>query len=44
MTLITAYLWGVASVFMIEGIVLMFAIDWLRKKVHESADKDSKMG
>ena len=43
MTLITAYLWGVASVFMIEGVVLVFAIDWLRKKVHESADKTTEM-
>lgn len=28
-----AYLWGVASVLFVEGIVLMFVADWLRKKV-----------
>lgn len=28
-----AYLWGVASVLFVEGIVLMFVTDWLRKKV-----------
>lgn len=27
------YLWGVASVLMLESIVLIFAIEWLRKKV-----------
>lgn len=31
-----AYLWGVASVLMLEGIVLMFATDWLRKKVEDA--------
>ena len=30
-----AYLWGVASVLMLEGIVLMFVTDWLRKKVDD---------
>lgn len=33
MSNLTAYLWGVASVLMLEGIVLMFVTDWLRKKV-----------
>ena len=42
MTLITAYLWGVASVFAIEGVVLLFAIDWLRKKVQDG-NKDSEL-
>jgi hypothetical protein len=32
MSNITAYLWGIASVLFVEGIVLMFATDWLRKK------------
>ena len=31
----TAFLWGIASVFMVEGIVLVFAIDWLRKKAQD---------
>lgn len=35
MTISTAYLWGVASVLLLESIALMFAIDWLRKKVHD---------
>ena len=35
---ITAYLWGVASVLFVEGVVLMFAIDWLRKKVHDDKE------
>lgn len=34
----TAYLWGVASVFMLESVVLMFATDWLRKKVHHEKE------
>ena len=33
MSNLTAYLWGVSSVLMLEGIVLMFVTDWLRKKV-----------
>ena len=42
MSNITAFLWGVASVFMVEGIVLVFAIDWLRKKAQDG-DKNSEM-
>ena len=38
MTMLTAYLWGVASVLFVEGIVLMFATDWLRKKVHNEKE------
>lgn len=30
---LTAYLWGVASILMLEGIALMCATEWLRKRV-----------
>ena len=32
MSNMTAYLWGIASVLMLESIVLMYATEWLRKK------------
>lgn len=33
MSNLTAYLWGVASILMLEGIALMCATEWFRKKV-----------
>lgn len=38
MTNVTAYLWGVASALMLESIVLIFAIEWLRKKVRHGRE------
>lgn len=40
MSNLTAYLWGVASVLMLEGIVLMFVTEWLRKKVERDYTAD----
>lgn len=34
----TAYLWGVASVLMLESVVLMFATDWLRKRANREKE------
>ena len=30
---LTAFFWGIAFTLIVETVVLMFATDWLRKKV-----------